>query len=169
MAGTMGGCATASNGRGLAVVTVMTAERTFVGFSILGARKWHAIVLEFVHSLGRIAAQVFNRVLVAEPVRSFDRVVHVPAPVIGPLVGKRCRDTSFGSDGMRSSWKYFRDACRFQASFDAAERSPQAGAPGTDNHNVIRVVDQRVSKANGVRGKNGAGSGRCWHCKKIFD
>src|SRR6516164_2858812 len=45
------------------------AERTLIDLALLGTRERHAPMLELVHRGGRIAAHVFDRVLVTEPVR----------------------------------------------------------------------------------------------------
>src|SRR5437016_11933476 len=93
MAGTVGGGAGALRGA-LAVMGGHAAERTLVDFAVLGARERQAPVLELVHRLRRSAAEIFDRVLVAEPVGTLDRVVPVAAPVVLAHVTERGRDAA---------------------------------------------------------------------------
>src|SRR3979411_3374206 len=90
MAGAVGGRAGALRGA-LAVMGGHAAERALVDLSLFGAREGHAPVLELIDRLGRLAAEIFDGVLVAEPVRALDRVIHVPAPVVLAHVAARGR------------------------------------------------------------------------------
>ena len=69
-----------------AVFHHVAAERPLVDLPVFGARERHAEMLELDDRRDRVAAHVFDRVLVAEPVRPLDRVVHVPAPVVAPIL-----------------------------------------------------------------------------------
>ena len=82
VAGTVGG-GTGALGGAFAVMRGHAAERPLIDLAVfLAARERQAPVLKFVHRLRRIAAQILDRILVAEPVGALDRVVHVPAPVV---------------------------------------------------------------------------------------
>src|SRR5262245_27516735 len=89
MTGTVGSRAAAPRGLTLAELAEMSAERPLIDLAIVGAGEWHAVMLEFQHRLRRAAAQQFDGVLVAQPVGADDGVVHVPAPVVRPLVAER--------------------------------------------------------------------------------
>src|SRR5262249_6493975 len=78
------------------------AERPLIDAAVLGARERHAPVLELVDRRRRVAAQVLDRVLVAEPVGSLDGVVHVPAPVVLAHVAERGGDPALRGDGVRA-------------------------------------------------------------------
>lgn len=54
----------------------------FLHLAIFGTREWTSIVLEFVDTSWCLSGHVVNRVLVSEPIRTLDGVVHVPSPVI---------------------------------------------------------------------------------------
>ena len=58
------------------------AEGALVDFAFRCARERHAEMLQLVNRFRRITAEIFDRVLIAQPVRPLDGVVHVPAPVI---------------------------------------------------------------------------------------
>ncbi len=73
----------------LAVVHRHAAKRSLIDLAVLGARKRHTPVLEFINGLRRLAHHVFDRILVAEPVRALDGVVHMPAPVVRMHVAER--------------------------------------------------------------------------------
>src|SRR5690349_21061662 len=57
----------------LAPMHSVAAKRPLINPAILGARKRHAEMLEFDDHLHRVAAHVFDRILIAEPVGPLDR------------------------------------------------------------------------------------------------
>ena len=81
MSGAVGGGAGAL-GDALAVIAGHAAKGALVDLAVLGAREGHAEMLQLVDRGGRMAAEIFDEILVAQPVRTLDGVVHVPAPVI---------------------------------------------------------------------------------------
>ena len=110
-----------------AVVHRHAAERPLIDPAVLGAREWHAPMLEFVNRLRRLAHHVFDRILIAQPVRSLDGVVHVPAPIVRMHVAERCGNAALGCDRMRARRKHLGDTGRAQASLAA----PDHGASST--------------------------------------
>ena len=68
--------------RRFAVVAHVAAEGALVDLAVRCARERYAVVLQFVNRRHRFAAHVFDGILIAEPVRALDRVIHVPAPVV---------------------------------------------------------------------------------------
>ena len=135
----------------LAVVHGHAAERALVDLAVLGARERHAPVLELVDGLGRVAHHVFDRVLVAEPVRPLDGVVHVPAPVVRMHVAEGGRNAALCCNRMRAGRKHLGDAGGAQARFRAADHGAQAGAAGADDHDVVGVVLDRIGFSVGGR------------------
>src|SRR5262249_14191661 len=120
------------------------AERPLVDLALLSAREGQAIVLKLVDGGGRLAAEILDRVLVAEPVGAFDRVVHVPAPVVLAHIAELGGYAALGRTRVRARRKPLGDAGRLQASLAAAQRRAQAGAAGTDHHDAIGVVGGRI-------------------------
>ena len=102
VAGAVGGGAGALGGRAFAEFRRHAAERALIDAAVLGARERHAVVLEFVDGFRRVAAEIFDRVLIAEPVGALDGVVHVPAPIVGAHVAERGRDATLRRDGVRA-------------------------------------------------------------------
>ena len=102
VAGAVGGGAGALRRRAFAELGGHAAERALVDAAVLGARERHAVVLELVDGVRRVAAQIFDGVLVAEPVGALDGVVHVPAPVVRPHVAERGGDAALRRDGVRA-------------------------------------------------------------------
>src|SRR3546814_6182237 len=78
----------------------MAAERALVDRPFQIAAERNAGMFKLDHRGGRLAHHIFDRVLVAEPVRALDRVVHVPGPVIRRVVAKACCDAALRRDGM---------------------------------------------------------------------
>jgi len=147
VAGAVGGGAGALGGRTFAELGGHAAERALVDPAILGARERKAVMFQFVDGGGGMPAQVFDRVLVAEPVGPLDGVVHVPAPVVGAHVAERGGHPALSGHGMRASRKHLRHAGGFQAGFGAAERRAKSGATRTHDNDVVGVVDHRVGLA----------------------
>src|SRR5579875_897350 len=102
MAGAVGGGTGALRGA-LAEMRGHAAERALVDLAVfLAARERQPPVLELVDGGRRVAAKVFDRVLVAEPVGPLDGIVHVPAPIVLAHVAERCRDAALRRHRMRS-------------------------------------------------------------------
>ena len=93
----------------------------------------------------RLAAHVFDRVLVAEPVGAPDRVVHVPAPIVLFHVAERRTDAALRGDRVTACREDLGDAGGIQPRRDHSECRPQSGAAGAENDNVKGVVDDVVA------------------------
>ena len=147
VAGAVGRRAGALGRRPLPIFGGHAAEGALVDLAVLGARERHAVMLELVDRRRRLAAQIFDRVLVAEPVRPLDGVVHVPAPVVLAHVAERGGDAALGRDGVRAGREDLGDAGGLQAGFGAAERRAQARAAGADDDDVVGVVGEGIGLA----------------------
>ncbi len=143
VAGAVGGGAGALH-RAFAEVLGHAAERTLVDLAVLGTREGHAPVFQLIDGLRRVAHQIFDGVLVAQPVRPLDGVVHVPLPLVLAHIAERSRDAALGGHGVRTSREDLGDAGGFQARLAGAERGTQAGAAGAQDNHVIFVVDDVV-------------------------
>jgi hypothetical protein len=106
MSGAVGGSASSIDGR-FAVILHVSTERTLVNFSIVGAVKRHPEMFQFIHHFRRGAAHIFNRILVAQIVRPFDGVVHMPVPIVFFHIAERSGNTTLRRHRMRTRWKYF--------------------------------------------------------------
>ena len=150
VAGAVGRGAGALRGA-LAVFGGHAAERTLVDPAVLGARERHALVLEFDDGRNRFAAHVLDRVLVAQPVGSLDRVVEVIAPVVRAHVAQRGGNAALRRDGVRSGREDLGDARRRQALLREAEGRTQPGAAGADHDHVVLVFGDLVSGWSSAR------------------
>ncbi len=134
MAGAVGGGAGAVGRRPLAVFHHVPAERPLIDLPGFGARERHAEMLQFDDRRDRLAAHVFDRVLVAEPVRALDRVVHVPAPVVVAHVAERGGNAALRGDGVAAGREHLAE---MQAVFSPSSvvprvaRRPAPPAPTT--------------------------------------
>jgi hypothetical protein len=104
----------------LAEVRGHAAEGPLVDAPLLGARERHAVVLELDHRRGRLLAHELDRILIAQPVRPLDRVVHVPTPVVLAHVTESRADTTLGRNRVAS--------CREELG-DAGGREPRFREP----------------------------------------
>ena len=75
--------------RGFAVVARVPTEPTLVDLAVGRAVEGQSHPLEVQHGVDRFATHDLDRVLVAEEVAAFDRVVRVPLPVVLFDVGQR--------------------------------------------------------------------------------
>ncbi len=119
-------------------------EGTLVDEALLRARKRQAVVLQLDDRGRGLLAHELDGILIAQPVRSLDGVVHVPAPVVLAHVAQRSADASLRGDRMAACRKQLGDAGRRQARLGQAERRAQSGSAGADDDDVIRVVDEFV-------------------------
>src|SRR6185437_2495404 len=102
------------------------AEGPLKDLAVLGAREGHAPMLELVDRLRRVAAEIFDGVLVAEPVRALDRVTHVPAPVVGAHVAERRGDAALRRYGVRAGGEHLGDTGSAQSRLARADHRAQA-------------------------------------------
>jgi hypothetical protein len=149
VAGAVGRGAGALHRRAFAIFGGVAAERALIDLALLGARERHAVMLELIDRLGRLAGEVFHGVGVAEPVRPLHGVVHVPLPAVGPHIAERRRDAALRRDGVGAGREHLGHAGRAQPLLGHAERGAQAGAAGAHDHHVIGVID-RIKAAAGV-------------------
>ena len=108
-------------------------------------------MLELVDGFRRALAQIFDGILIAEPVRPLHRVVHVPAPIVGTHIAEGRGDAALRRNGMRARGKHLGDAGGAQASFARADHGTEAGAAGADHHHIVGVVDDWIGAAVDVR------------------
>ena len=97
----VGGGAGALRGA-LAVVCGHAAEGALVYFSFRRAAERHAVMFEFDDGGNGFLAHIFDRVLIAEPVRTLDGVVKMEAPVVFAHVAERGGDTALRRHGVRT-------------------------------------------------------------------
>ncbi len=146
VAGTIGGGASALRDA-FAEFGRHAAERALVDLADLGTGERYAPMVQFVDCGRRVAAHVFDRILVAEPIGALDGVVHVPPPVVRAHVAEGGGNPALRRDRMRAGREHFRDARRAQAGLGAADARAQARAAGADHDDIERVIGDRIGLA----------------------
>jgi hypothetical protein len=139
-------------GNALAVLRRHAAERALVDLALGRAAERHAVVFELDDRADAVAAHVFDRVLVAEPVGALDRVVHVPAPVVRAHVAQRRGDAALRRHGMAAGREHLGDAGRLEALVGHAEGRAKTRTAGTDDDHVVFVIDHLVRGVADVDG-----------------
>ena len=134
----------------LAVVGGHTAEGALVDAASVGARERHAVMLQLDDRGRCLLAHELDGVLVAQPVRPLDGVVHVPAPVVLTHVAERGADAALRRHGVAAGRKELGDAGGRQAALGQSERGTQAGAACAHDDHVVAVVGDRVSAHGGL-------------------
>ena len=122
VAGAVGGGAGALRRRAFTVFGGHAAKGALIDFAFLGAAEGHAVMFELDDRVGRVFTHIFNCILIAQPVGTFDGVVEMPAPVVRPHIAKRRRNATLRGDGVRTGGEYFGEAGGFQANRSHAER-----------------------------------------------
>ena len=143
MPGSIGRGAGALRGA-LAEIGGHAAERPLVDLAFLGARKRHAVVLQFDNRGHRLAAHVLDRVLVAEPVGTLDGVVHMPLPAVRAHVAERSAHAALCRYRVAAGRKHLGNTGGRESGCGHAQGSAQAGAAGADDDDIVSVVDQLV-------------------------
>ena len=143
--GPVGRRAGALRRRPLAELGRHAAERALVDPPVGDPGEGHAVVLELDDGVGGLAAHVRDRVLVAEPVRPLDGVVHVPAPVVRAHVAERGADPALRGHRVAARREHLGQAGRAEAALGQPERGAEPRAAGADHHDVVGVVDDVVA------------------------
>src|ERR1700688_2611921 len=91
-----------------------------------------------------LPAHVLDRILIAEPVRPFDRIVHMPLPTVFAEVAETGCNAALGCNRMTACRKYLCNAGSRQAGLDGSLSGAQTGTAGTDDDDIKRVVDELV-------------------------
>ena len=135
VAGTVGRGAGAHHRR-LAVVHRVAAERTLVDLAVVGAVEGHAVVLELDDDLVGLLAHELDGILVAQPVRPLDGVVHVPVPVVLGRVAQRGGDAALRRHGVRAGREHLGQHGGLEAGFGELQGRAQAGTAGAHDDRI---------------------------------
>merc|ERR1719174_744219 len=93
-----------------AELQALATERTLVDLAFAGTRKWQSERLQFKDDLWRQAAHVLDRILVAEPIGTFDCVIRMPTPIIFSHICQCTVNPTLSSHSVRASWEDLADA-----------------------------------------------------------
>lgn len=74
-----------------------------------------------------------NGILIPQPVRAFDRIIHVTSPVIFMHVSQSSVDPALGGNSMTTGWEKLGDAGSVESCFSQAKCGAQASTAGTDD------------------------------------
>ena len=129
--------------RAFAEIHRVPAERPLPDRAVRVAIERHAEMLELVDDTWRHLAHVLDGVLIAEPVRPLDRVVHVPEPAVLGHVAERGANAALGSHGMRARRENLRQYRDGKAGFRELQRGPHSGAAGADDNRIELAYRQR--------------------------
>uniref|UniRef100_A0A2M4B0P9 Putative secreted protein n=1 Tax=Anopheles triannulatus TaxID=58253 RepID=A0A2M4B0P9_9DIPT len=135
----------------LAVLQTLATERPLVDLAIGRTRERHAVVFQLDHGLRGLARHVVDRVLIAQPIRTLHRIVHVPLPVVLFHVAQGRIDAALRRDRVRARGEQLRNDGCLEAFRHQTEGRPQSGTTGTDHHRIVRVVHHRVLARDGIR------------------
>ena len=143
--GTVGGGTGPLRGCPLTELRGHAAEGTLIDAAFLGTAEGHTEVLQLQHRIDGVTHHVLDGVLVTQPVRPLDGVVHVPAPVVGAHVAQRGGDAALRRDRVRPRREHLGDAGRVQPRLRTAHGGAQSGTAGTDHHHIELVLCNLVS------------------------
>ena len=141
-------CSTGPLRNAFAIIRSHAPEGSLVDETIRCSRKRHTIMFEFDNGIRRFLAHVFDRILVTEPVGTFDGVIHMPAPIVLAHIAKGRADSALGRNRVAAGWKNLGYARCLQPGLSQAKRRAQAGTTCTYNNDVVGVVDYVVALAH---------------------
>ena len=125
------------HGRAFPKLCRVTAEGSLVDVALFRAGEGNAVMLQFINRLWRFTGEVFHRVRVAQPVRAFHSVIHVPLPAIRPHVAQGRRNAALCGNRVGACREHFGDAGRAQPLLRHAQRGAQTRTAGTYDNDVI--------------------------------
>ncbi len=134
VAGAVGGEAGAAHGT-FAEVAGVTAKPTLVDLAFRRAVEREAHVLQFEHGVDRFACEDLGGVLIDEVVATFDRVEHMPLPVVFLRVAECGADSALGGSGVGTGRIELADNrdVRLARHLNGGH---QSGAPGANDDRV---------------------------------
>ena len=101
-------------------------------------------MFKLIYRGGRLSDHIFDSILVAKPIGAFDRVIHVPGPMIWRVIAQGRGDTALCRHRMRTGWEHFGNASRLQTSFRTAHSGAQTRSAGADDDGVICMVNNLI-------------------------
>src|SRR5690606_16736418 len=116
------------------------AKGALVNFPGGGAAKRYTVMLKLDNRRDRFAAHIFDRILIAQPIRPLDRVVHVKAPVILAHIPQSGGNPALRRHSMRARREYLGENSRAEALFRAAEPRAQPRTARADNNDVMFMI-----------------------------
>ena len=137
-------CRTSSLGKTFAIMRSHAAECALIDFALGSTGKWHTVMFQFDHRRNGFATHIFNRVLIAQPIGAFHRVVHMKSPVVLAHITQGSTDTALRSDRVTARRKDFGDARCFETFFCHAQGCAQPCPTGTDYHHIISMFNNFI-------------------------
>ena len=128
----------------LAVLVALASEGPLVDLALRGPAEGHAIVLQLDHSSWCLSGHVVDGVLVSEPVRALDGVIHVPSPVVRLHVAEGRVDASLGGDGVAAGGEELGDDGGLEPLLNETESCSEAGTSSSNDDGIVLMVDDWV-------------------------
>mmetsp|Transcript_7895 Transcript_7895/g.13313 ORF Transcript_7895/g.13313 Transcript_7895/m.13313 type:complete len:352 (+) Transcript_7895:1043-2098(+) len=144
MTGTIRSSTTSVSLTTLSVIQRLTTEGSLVDLARLSSGEGHAVRLQLEHSTGSLSAHVVNGVLISEPVRTLDSVVHMPLPVVLCHVSESGIDASLRSHSVGPGGEQLRHTGGSKTSLGTAHGRAQSSSSSSDHHSVVLVVNNGV-------------------------
>jgi len=110
MTGTVSSGCGALHRRACAHILHMAAKGTLIDGAIGVARKRNPGMFQFINRSRGFTHHILDRILITQPIRPFDGIVHVPSPVIGRVVAKAGRNAALRRNSVRTGRKHLGDA-----------------------------------------------------------
>jgi hypothetical protein len=121
----------------------VAAEVALADQPVGGAVEQRAPVLELAHPVGRLLRVQLGHPPVVEHLPAAHGVPEVHPPAVLRIgVAHRCGDPALGHDGVRLAEQGLADDGGARPRLVRGDRGPQAGAAGSDDHDVVGVPFQ---------------------------
>ncbi len=134
------------------LIVGVTAEGSLCDLAVRGAIEGQPQVLQVVHGGDRLVAHEFNRVLIAQVVAAFDRVVGVPFRTVFLFAPQGCADAALCRSGMRAHRMQLAEHRRVGASGRVEPGHEPGSSPAYDQHLVLVLDGHAPSPDKSRRG-----------------
>ena len=128
----------------LAVLVGLPTEGPLVDLALRGPAEGHAIVLQLDDSSWCLSGHVVDGILVSEPVRALDGVIHVPSPVVRLHVAKGRVDASLGGDSVAAGGEELGNDGGLESLLNKTESCSEAGTSSSNDDGIVLMVDDWV-------------------------
>ena len=146
MSGSVCGGASALCGT-FAIVGRHPAKWALINFPVFSSGKRDTIVFKLDNSGNRFTTHIFDGILITQPVRPLDGVVHVPFPGIWPHITKCSAHATLRCDRVAASWEHLSNTSCRKASGRHAQCCSQASATSADDDHIMFVFDNVIRHA----------------------
>ena len=108
--------------------------------AIVRSRERASVIFQLNNRLWCLSCHVVDGILISKPIRTLDRVVHVPPPIVLVHVSEGRINSSLSCYSVTSSWKELGYTRCVKTSLGKTKSCPQTSPTGSNDNGIIFVV-----------------------------